>query len=67
MVTFSVGNRKIRLPKGTTVEDAHAATKFFKENPNFMEILKKATPEDIEEMRMERWLKEAFKALGHIS
>ena len=35
-----------------SLEDAQAATKFFKENPNFLEILKKATPEDIEEMRL---------------
>ena len=41
MVTFSVRNRKIRLPKGTTVEEANSVTEFFEKNPNFLEILKK--------------------------
>ena len=67
MVTFSVRNRKIRLPKGTTIEEAISMTEFFEKNPNFLEIIKKATPKQLEEMRIERWLKEAFKALGHIS
>ena len=67
MVTFSVRNRKIRLPKGTTVEEANSMTEFFEKYPNFLGIIKKATPKQLEEMRIERWLKEAFKALGHIS
>ena len=67
MVTFSVRNRKIRVPKGTTVEEANSMTEFFEKNSNFLKIIKKATPQQLEEMRIERWLKEAFKALGHIS
>ena len=67
MVTFSIRNRKIRLPKGMTVEEANSMTEFFEKNPNFLKIIKKATPQQLEEMRIERWLKEAFKALGHIS
>ena len=68
MATFAVGKRKIRLPKGISQEDAQAATEFFEKNPNFLEhAWKQATPKDIEEMSIERWLKEALKALGHIS
>ncbi len=67
MATFSVGKRSIRLPKGTSEEDAKAATEFFEKNPDWLEsVWKKATPKDIEELSLERWLKEALKALGHI-
>ena len=68
MATFTVGKRKIRLPKGTSQEDAQAATEFFEKNPHWMESFwKRLTPKEIEEMSIERWLKEAMKALGHIS
>mgnify|MGYP000213584138 CR=1 FL=1 len=37
MVTFSVRNRKIRLPKGTTVEEANSMTEFFEKKFKFFE------------------------------
>ena len=68
MATFTIGKRKIRLPKGMSQQDAQAATEFFEKNPYWLEsVWKKLTPKEIEEISLERWLKEALKALGHIS
>ena len=38
MVTFSVRNRKIRVPKGTTVEEANSMTEFFEKNSRFRHV-----------------------------
>lgn len=68
MASFTIGKRSIRLPKGMSQEEAQAATEFFEKNPYWLEsVWKKATPKEIKELSLERWLKEALKALGHIS